>query len=98
MVIDYFRTYEPHLIRERAARKLRRRRFWAAGINDLFAIDQHDKWKRFGLCLHAGIDPFPGKIHWVKIWWTNSNPKLICSYYLETIKRTGCEWHSTLSL
>ena len=82
----YFRVYEPDLVRERKAGRLKRRRFWAAGVNDMLAVDQHDKWKRFGLALHTGIDPFPGRIHWIKVWWTNSNPKLILSYYLEFVE------------
>ncbi|KAF9538452.1 hypothetical protein CPC08DRAFT_651431 [Agrocybe pediades] len=89
LVIAYFLIFEPELVRERKARKLKRRQFWAAGVNDLFAVDQHDKWKKYGLALHAGIDPFPGVIHWVKIWWTNNNPKLIASYYLDAAKKQG---------
>ncbi|KAJ7617636.1 hypothetical protein DFH06DRAFT_966509, partial [Mycena polygramma] len=69
---------------------LRRKMFWAAGINDLWAVDQHDKWKyKFGLALHSGIDPFARKIHWMKIWWTNSNPRLILSYYLDAVQELG---------
>lgn len=89
LVVVYFRVYEPELLRERKAGRLKRRRFWAVGVNDILAVDQHDKWKRFGLALHTGIDPFPGVIHWIKVWWTNSNPKLILSYYLEVVQKTG---------
>lgn len=94
----YFRVYEPKLLRERKAGRLKRRRFWAAGVNDMFAVDQHDKWKRFGLALHTGVDPFPGVIHWIKVWWTNSNPKLILSYYLEVVQKTGRTSDISLSL
>ncbi|KAF9541946.1 hypothetical protein CPC08DRAFT_650399 [Agrocybe pediades] len=87
LVVSYFHLFEPQLILERKAGRLKRRRFWAAGVNDLVAVDQHDKLKRFGLALHAGIDPFNGVIHWIKIWWTNSNPKLITSYYLDMAER-----------
>ncbi|KAJ7176192.1 hypothetical protein C8R43DRAFT_942992 [Mycena crocata] len=77
--------------RERRKNRLRRKRFWAAGVNDLWAVDQHDKWKpKFGLALHSGIDPFIGRIHWMQIWWTNSNPRLILSYYLDTVEESGC--------
>ncbi|KAF8076956.1 hypothetical protein FPV67DRAFT_1715799 [Lyophyllum atratum] len=85
----YFREFEPELIRERKARRLKRRRFWAAGVNDLLAVDQHDKWMRFGLRLHTGIDPFAGRIQWMKVWFTNSDPKLIASYYLDFIAEVG---------
>ena len=87
LVVMYFRVYEPELVRERKAGHLKRRRFWAAGVNDILAVDQHDKWKQFGLALHTGINPFAGCIHWIKVWWTNSNPKLILSYYLEVIEK-----------
>ncbi|KAJ7106244.1 hypothetical protein C8R44DRAFT_745316 [Mycena epipterygia] len=80
----------PVHLKERRKNRLRRKRFWAAGVNDLWAVDQHDKWKyKFGLALHSGIDPFIGRIHWMKIWWTNSNPRLILSYYLDTVQELG---------
>jgi len=90
LVVIYFHVFEPKLVSERKVGRLKRRRFWAAGINDILAVDQHDKWKQFGLALHTGIDPFAGVIHWIKVWWTNSNPKLILSYYLAVVQKTGC--------
>jgi len=56
----YFAAYEPDLVQEQKAQCLNRNHFWAAGVNNLFAIDQHDKWLRFGLTLHTGIEPFSG--------------------------------------
>ncbi|KAJ7089167.1 hypothetical protein B0H15DRAFT_780321 [Mycena belliarum] len=56
---------------------------------DILAFDQHDKWKRFGLWLHVGLDPFPGRIAWLKIWWMNRNPKLITSYYINACRLIG---------
>jgi hypothetical protein len=88
-VTEYFSIYEPELVKERRQNRLRRKRFWAAGVNDILAVDQHDKWKyKFGLALHSGIDPFIGLIHWLKIWWTNSNPRLILSYELDRVEET----------
>jgi len=91
VVVLWFRINEPELVRERRAGRLKRRRFWAAGPNDILAVDQHDKWKRFGLALHTGIDPFSGRIHWLKVWWTNNNPKLILAYYLGFVDEKKCE-------
>ncbi|KAJ7843631.1 hypothetical protein B0H14DRAFT_3139543 [Mycena olivaceomarginata] len=89
VVTEYFSIYEPALVKERRQNRLRRKRFWAAGVNDILAVDQHDKWKyKFGLALHSGIDPFIGLIHWLKIWWTNSNPRLILSYELDRVEET----------
>ncbi|KAG9312434.1 hypothetical protein JVU11DRAFT_6818 [Chiua virens] len=89
VVQEYFQLYEPHLIQARRANRLKRRRFWAAGVNDIWAVDQHDKWLRFGLALHTGIEPFSGRILWMKVWHSNRNPQLILSYYLETVESLG---------
>ncbi|KAG1796277.1 uncharacterized protein HD556DRAFT_1431378 [Suillus plorans] len=89
VVTEYFALYEPELVRYRKACRLRRRCFWAAGMNDLFAVDQHDKWLRFGLRLHTGIEPFSGRIMWIQVWHSNRNPQLILSYYLDTIEALG---------
>ncbi|KAG1816565.1 hypothetical protein EV424DRAFT_1528296 [Suillus variegatus] len=89
IVIAYFSKYEVDLVRQRKARRLQRRRFWAAGVNDLFAVDQHDKWLRFGLALHTGIEPFTGRIMWMRVWHSNRNPQLILTYYLDTIQELG---------
>lgn len=92
---DYFHIYEPDLLRERLHRRLVRRRFWAAGVNDLWPMDQHDKFKRFGLALHICLEPFSGRIQWLKCWHNNSNPRLVLKYYLETIRSLGCMLNST---
>jgi hypothetical protein len=92
LVIEYFNIYEPDLVRERKARRLKRRRFWAAGVNDLIAVDQHDKWKRFGLAFHIGEDPFCGVIQWLRVWHNNNNPKLVLSYYLDWAEDFGREY------
>lgn len=96
VVEKYFLTYEIHLIRQRKHRRLQRKRFWAAGVNDLLCVDQHDKWKKYGLALHTGIEPFVGRIQWLKIWWGNSNPRLILSYHLDTIETQGCKLFACL--
>lgn len=90
----YFTQYEAHLILVRRAGRLKRKQFWAAGCNDIWAVDQHDKWKYlFGLALHLGLDPFTGRFLWLEIWWTNSNPRLILSYYLDAVEREGGTYH-----
>ncbi|KAG0697228.1 hypothetical protein DFH29DRAFT_947187 [Suillus ampliporus] len=89
VVISYFAIHEPELVRQRQANRLRRRRFWAAGVNDIFAVDQHDKWLKYGLGLHTGIEPFSGRIMWIRVWHSNRNPQLILSYYLDTLETLG---------
>lgn len=89
---EYFAIHEPDLVKQRKANRLQRHRFWAAGVNDIWAIDQHDKWLHFGLALHIGIEPFSGRILWLKVWHSNRNPQLILSYYLSTVEELGCTY------
>jgi hypothetical protein len=92
VISTYFQKYEPELIQARKANRLKRKRFWAAGVNDIWAVDQHDKWKyKFGLAFHLGTEPVTGCLLWLKVWWTNSNPRLILSYYLEAVLEKGGE-------
>ncbi|THV03134.1 hypothetical protein K435DRAFT_916160 [Dendrothele bispora CBS 962.96] len=87
VIIEYMHKYKPDLVRARVRQRLRCRRFWAAGVNDVWCVDQHDKLKHYGLALHTGVDPFTEKIKWMRVWWTNSNPRLIFRYYLDCIKK-----------
>lgn len=94
----YFHEYEPERLISRKARRLKCKRFWAAGVNDIWAVDQHDKWQRFGLRLHTGLEPYSGKILWMRVWHTNSDPVIICSYYLNVVERLGCESASSCNV
>ncbi|KAG1730904.1 hypothetical protein EDB19DRAFT_1831878 [Suillus lakei] len=62
MVKSYFAIYEADLVHQRKAHHLQRRCFWAAGVNDIVTVDQHNKWLRFGLALHTRIELFSGCI------------------------------------
>ncbi|KAJ7772003.1 hypothetical protein DFH07DRAFT_866290 [Mycena maculata] len=88
-LLEFFKVSEPEAVRRRKLRRFRRKRFWSAGVMDIIAVDQHDKWKRFGLWLHVGLDPFTGHIAWLCIWWTNHNSCLICSYYIKAGHEVG---------
>ena len=73
----------------RKRRHMKRSYFWTAGVNEIWCMDQHDKWRRFQLFLHVGLEPFSGYILWLKIWWTNHNPRLICGWYCDTVEQLG---------
>jgi hypothetical protein len=89
VIAGLLKTVEPEEVANRRQRGFRRRHFWAAGVNDVWPQDQHDKWGRFGLWLHAGIEAFSGEINWIKIWWTNKNPRLVAKFYLDTCRQIG---------
>ena len=81
--------YHRDAVLQRTGHRLKRKQFWTVGVNDIWTMDQHDKWRKFQLFLHVGIEPHSGLILWLKIWWTNRNPRLICSYYLDVIEALG---------
>ncbi|KAF9477993.1 hypothetical protein BDN70DRAFT_74912 [Pholiota conissans] len=90
LIQRYLHETEPHAVQARKQRRFKRRRFYAAGVNDVWAQDQHDKWgPRFGLWLHNNIDPFISFNNWLKVWWTNKNPRLITRYFLNTVREFG---------
>jgi hypothetical protein len=89
LVGGFLKHVEPEAVEARKSGRFRRRRFWSAGVMEYWSIDQHDKWGRFGLWHHLGIDPFSGRIAWLKIWWCNRNPRLLINYYLDAGRQVG---------
>ncbi|KAM6490138.1 hypothetical protein JOM56_014457 [Amanita muscaria] len=81
---------QPDAVDARRCKLFKRRVFYAAGVCDLWVMDQHDKWgPRYGLWLHNSLDPFSGYNNWLKVWWTNKNPQLIAKYYLDAAHEQG---------
>jgi hypothetical protein len=68
---------------QRRMRRLKRSALWTAGLHEVWTVDQHDKWLRFGLFLHVGMESLSNSVLWLRVWWTNKNPRLIARYYLE---------------
>jgi len=91
LISDFLLATEPDAVASRRHRRFKRRRFYCAGVNDVWCQDQHDKWRRFGLYFHNNVDPFMMYNNWLKVWWTNRNPKLIASYYFEAVCKLGGE-------
>ncbi|KZV92964.1 hypothetical protein EXIGLDRAFT_613613, partial [Exidia glandulosa HHB12029] len=89
VVRQYFDIYEPDAKRARRQNRLKRKRFWAAGVNDIWSFDQHDKWKRFGLLVHLGAEVVSGKLLWLRVWWSNRQTPLLASYYLRAAREHG---------
>jgi len=48
-VLAYLNLTEPEAVKHRKQKCFRRKRFWSAGVMDIWMCDQHDKWKRFSL-------------------------------------------------
>ena len=52
------------------------------------SLDGHDKLcgyqnSTFPLCIYGGLDTFSGRVQFLRIWTSNSNPKIVGRYYLE---------------
>ena len=97
LILKYNRATDPAGVAARRAGRIRRRIFYSAGVNHVWAFDQHDKWKRYGLRMHLGIEPFAGFLLWLIVWWTNSNPKLVGREYFRAARKYGGMWFLTLS-
>ena len=89
LIADYNTLTEPLAVQARKAGRMRRRVFYAAGVNHIWAFDQHDKWQRYGLRHHIGVEPYTGRILWLLIWWNNSDPKVPARQYFKAIRETG---------
>lgn len=73
----------------RHSRRLRRRQYFAQGPNFVWHIDSYDKIKPYGICINGCIDGFSRKIMWLKAASTNSDPRVIGGYFVETLKHLG---------
>ena len=63
----------------------------AKGPNYILHIDSYDKLKPFGFCINGCIDGFSRKILWLYVYTTNSDPKVLGSYYIDTVNQLkGC--------
>jgi hypothetical protein len=83
------RNVEPEATTARKGKRIQRRQQYIAGVNVTWTMDQHDKWRKYGLLLHVGLDICSGYVLWAKVWWNNRNPNLICKYYLDAVESTG---------
>ena len=90
LILRFLHETGPDAVKARRRRRFKRHCFFAAGVNDIWAMDQHDKWgPRYGLWLHNGIDPFISVNNWLKVWWTNKSPHLIAKYFLDYVQKYG---------
>ena len=62
--------------------------FCLQGSNWILSLDGHDKLcgfqnATFPLCIYGGLDTFSGRMQFLRISTSNSNPKIVGRYYLE---------------
>ena len=88
-VARVLKEIEPWAVERRKRATRKRRQYIAAGVNENWTIDQHDKALKYGLALHVCVEPFAGYVIWAKVWHTNKNPKVVAGWYLEAVRKLG---------
>ena len=76
-----------------AKKKRKKGNFSSKGPNFVHSLDGHDNMmgyqnSTFPLAVYGCIDTASRKIMWLRIWTTNSNPKLVGRWYLEHLLET----------
>ena len=86
---DDYRTHHPLEVEACLTHRLIRKIFYCVGVNDIWAFDQHDKWRRFEISARMVMEPSSGEYFCGCVWWTNSNPRLTTSFCLDRIEELG---------
>ena len=90
-VRELLHIFDPAGVKQRQRHRLLRRVYLNVGPNYLWHIDGYDKLKPFGICIHGAIDGFSRYVLWLEAYKTNSDPKIVSGYYMETVKSLdGC--------
>lgn len=77
---------DPVGVELRKRRCLRRRQYYNRGPDYTWHIDGYDKLSPYGIAIHGCIDGFSRNIVWLEAYKSNSDPKVIASYYVNAIK------------
>ena len=80
---------DPQGVKNRRARKLQRRAYFAKGPNYLWHLDSYDKLKPYGICINGCIDGYSRQIIWLNCYVTSSDPRIIGGYFMEAVSSTG---------
>ena len=72
-------------------RNLHRREYVSRGPNFVWHVDSYDKLRPYGICINGAIDGFSRKMLWLNAYHTNSDPAVVCGYFMETVRALdGC--------
>ena len=82
---------DPAGVEHRRSRRIQRRVYFNKGPNLCWHIDSYDKLKPYGICINGAIDGYSRFIIWLKAFRTSSDPKVIASYYTDSVEsKMGC--------
>jgi hypothetical protein len=89
MIHEDLRIVDAEGLEIRRARKLQRRIFHSAGPDQVWSLDGHDKLKRWGFAIHGCCDGYSRYAIWLRVGYSNNDPRYILSYYLDAIEDIG---------
>ncbi|KZS86358.1 hypothetical protein SISNIDRAFT_402285, partial [Sistotremastrum niveocremeum HHB9708] len=88
-VAEHNRQHEAEAVDDRRRHAYIRHVYITPAVGECWSFDQHDKMADLKIYFHVCIEVFSGRPMWSKVWRSNRNPRLICSYYLDTIEELG---------
>ena len=89
VVRHVLRIFDPEGVEYRSRHRLRRRLYRCKGPNYLWHIDEYDKLKPYGFCIHGAIDGFSRRIVWLEVASSNNDPRIIAQYFLDYVRQLG---------
>ena len=78
----------PEGVDRRRRKVIHRRVYKSLSPGHVYHLDGNYKLKRWGLCIHRGVDGFSRKILWLVASSTNNDPIVIGNCFLQCIKKT----------
>ena len=85
MVRLIMKTLDPEGVKLRTAHRLKRRKSVSPGPSYTWYINGYDKLKPYGFPIHAAIDGYSRKILWLLVSYSNNNPNVVSSYFINCI-------------
>ncbi|XP_038072015.1 uncharacterized protein LOC119740708 [Patiria miniata] len=86
IILEGQRMLDPLGVELRRRHRLRRRSYVNKGPNYAIHVDQHDKLKVYGFAVHGAIDGFSRRLLWLKVAYTNNDPRVVASYFLDFLR------------
>ncbi|KAJ8318742.1 LOW QUALITY PROTEIN: hypothetical protein KUTeg_003833 [Tegillarca granosa] len=65
------------------------RQYLCPGPNFVWHVDSYDKLKPFGIAINGCIDGYSRCVIWLEAATTNSNPRVIANYYINSVRKKG---------
>lgn len=80
---------DPDGVESRKKRRIKRRIYHNKGPNQIWHVDSYDKLKPYGICINGAIDGYSRNIMWLRAYTTNSDPRVIAGYFMNTVRMKG---------